>query len=140
MRVMRKPHNEAKQNWRRVRELFVWLGCSESDEALLRRIARYAPDAPRSALKRAQLGHPQGAGRLRRNSARRLVGPLLGVELGAHDELLARFTPRGGAEWRDVSDESLRALAEHWVDYLCRDRPDPPCADRQPLRLRAALG
>lgn len=119
----------ALDNWRRVRNLFGWFGWAESDEALLRRIARLARDAPHSALKRAQLGHRQGAGRLRRSSARKLVGPLLGVELGAHDELVARSAARVPTSLRAASDEALRQLAEHWVDYLCRDRDDPPASD-----------
>jgi hypothetical protein len=127
----------SKDNWNRVCALWAWLGRTETDSRLLRLLARHAPLAPISALKRAQRGDRRGAGKLRGGSAQALVGPLLGVRFDVPadaDRLRDYDGPASSevrAQLRSLSAKQRLDLAEHWVDYLRREREDAPSALRQ---------
>jgi hypothetical protein len=128
----------ANDNWNRVCALWAWLGRSETDNRLLRLLSRHAPLAPISALKRAQLGDRRGAGRLRDASARALVGPLLGVRFDVAVEEAKPVREYDGpassdvrAQLRLLSAKQRLDLAEHWIDYLRRERDDAPTALRR---------
>jgi hypothetical protein len=137
-RVGHSDRSLPTDNWERVCALWAWLGRTERDSRLLRLLTRHAPLAPISALKRAQLGDRRGAGKLRARSARALVGPLLGVRFDVPADEADRLREYDGpaasevrAQLRALSEKQRLDLAEEWVDYLRRERADPPSALRR---------
>jgi hypothetical protein len=123
----------AYENWRRIETFWSWTGRNERDKRLLRVLTRYAPEAPSKALQRAQLGHPQGGGQLRRSSACAIVGPVFGVRYEGVTQRALRI-----ADYAGPAPEALRAhlqtlhedrqldLAENWIDYLRHEQDQPP--------------
>lgn len=130
---MKSNAYDALENWARVRSLFRWTGRNESDRIIWRLLKRYTVGAPLAALRRAALGHPQGAGRLRRKSAEAIVAPLLAVPYPGNERCTLwdakRETPIPRA-FREhllgLTEHARYDLAEHWVEFLRRERDDPP--------------
>lgn len=125
----------ALENWRRVRRLWSWTGRRESDRQTIRLLDHYSVGAPISALARAMLGHPQGAGRLRRRSAEAIVAPLLAIAYPGQEHCalsLASGTgpllPEFRAYLRELSIDQHFELAEHWIAILRCERDDEPPA------------
>jgi hypothetical protein len=125
----------ALANWQRVRSFWLWTGRTDDDKRILKLLSRYAPEAPINALRRAQLGHPHGGGQMRPGGARALVGAVLGIRyIGPHHhaarvEEFSGLTPSDlRAYLRALREFEHLDLAEHWLDYLRRERDDRPAA------------